>query len=127
MFMSNRLLRAWFGRLPTVFTGVSLVLVLVNGILFLANRSTQADVTARGQYITQTVQLDRISQAIVRAAATAAVNDKDQRLGDVLAANGIRYEVAPPGADQANPAPANAATPAPAAKGGATPAARGAK
>lgn len=114
----------WFWRyvlslVPTVFGGLSLLLVLANGVLSLANRTTQAEVNARAQYITQTVQLDRVSQAIVRAAATAAVNNDDKRLGDLLTANGIRYQVNPPvGTSPAGPAPAirPAGAPPPAAR-----------
>ena len=98
-------------RLPTVLGGVTLLLVVFNGALVVANRSTQAQVTARAQYINQSLQLDRVLQAIVRAAATAAINNKDTRLDDVLKANGIRYQVGTPTAIA--PAPTQPAANAP--------------
>jgi hypothetical protein len=100
-----------------VLAGVSLVLVIVNGVMALANRSTQADVNGRGQFIAQSAQLGNLERQIIQAAANAAINSKDTRLGDLLTANGIQYQAA------ANP-PATAAQPAsPAAPAPAAPAA----
>ena len=110
---NSRMLRAWLNPLPSVFGGIGLLLVIINGVLGLANRATQAEAAARAQYINQTVQLNNISQAIIRAAASAAVNNKDTQLGDLLTANGIRYEVTQPAPSAAPAAPvASAAAPA---------------
>ena len=94
-----------FSSLPTVLGGLALLLVVTNGALVALNRATQTRVAARAQYVNQTVQLDRIQQTIVRAAATAAINSKDARLGQVLNANGITYQSTPPDA------PSGTATP----------------
>ena len=99
---------------PRVLAGLSLLLVIVNGALAVANHSTQAEVNARAQYVNQSVQLGRLEQAIVRAAAAAAINNKDSKLGELLTANGIRYQAAPNAAAPAAPAAAAAPAPAPA-------------
>jgi hypothetical protein len=77
---------------PRVLAGVSLLLVIFNDVMSVVNRSAQLEVNARAQFINQTVQLGRLEQAIVRAAATAAVNNKDTQLGNLLTSNGIRYQ-----------------------------------
>ena len=116
--MDSRFWQYGLSLLPSVFAGLGLVLVVVNGVLGLANRSTQAEVATRAQYITQTVQLDRVLQALARAAATAALNNHDTGLDDLLTANGIRYEANTPAGAAAGAAPnapaANAAVAAPA-------------
>jgi len=99
--MSNRLWRAWLGRLPTIFAGLCLLLVMVNGVLILANRSTQIEVNGRVQYLNQTVQLERVLQTLAREMATSALSKKNDKLNQVLEANGIRYEVAPAAATDA--------------------------
>jgi hypothetical protein len=80
---------------PQLVAGLSLVLVIVNGGLAIANRTMQTEVNARAQYINQSLQLGRLEQGIVRAAASAAVTNKDTKLGDLLTSNGIRYQAAP--------------------------------
>jgi hypothetical protein len=103
--MQNRSWRNWLGVATRVLAGLSLILVIVNGGLSFANRSTRAEVNARQQYINQSVQLGRIEQDLVRAAVTAAVNNRNARLGDLLRSNGINYQVNP-----ATPTGAPAAT-----------------
>ena len=104
----NRVWPYWLAVLPSVLAGIGLLLVFANAVLALANRAIQTDVNVRAQYVNQTVQLERISQAIVQAAATAAINNKDTRLGDLLAANGITIQAPSAGA---SPAPASTVTP----------------
>jgi hypothetical protein len=102
-----------------VLAGVSLVLVIVNGVMALANRTTQADVNTRAQFINQSAQLGNLERQIIQAAANAAVNSKDTKLGDLLTANGIQYQAAAnaPATAPAASAPAPAATAPPAAAG----------
>lgn len=104
---------------PRVLAGVSLLLVIFNDAMAVVNRSAQAEVTARAQFINQTVQLGRLEQAIVRAAAAAAINEKDTQLGQLLTGNGIRYQA--PTASTTAPTPAKPAPAAPAAAGGRKP------
>jgi len=67
--------RFWQSLIPVVFAGLGLGLVVVNGVLVFANRSMQTEANAQAQFIAQTVQLDRISQAIIRAAVSTSAND----------------------------------------------------
>jgi hypothetical protein len=83
------MLETWQHRLLTVLSGLSLVLVLVNGALFLTNRASQAEITARQQFIQQTVQLEGLYREIVKALAELAVKNGDNQIIQMLAAQGI--------------------------------------
>ena len=83
------MLTHWQHRLLTAIGGLALVLVLLNGTLFLTNRSTQADVAARQQFIQQTVQLEGLYREIVKALAELAVKNGDNQIIQMLAAQGI--------------------------------------
>lgn len=89
--------------LMTSLAGISVVLVVVNGIIFLVNQSAQAEINQRQQFINQSAQLGRVQEGLVRALAQSAANNKDDQLRDLLAQYGVTYTV--------NPSPA-----APAAK-----------
>ena len=64
---------------------------LVVAYIFLVqdNRTVQAAVNRRQQFINQSVQLGRINEALIRALAAAAVSNNDDKLRDLLADNGI--------------------------------------
>ncbi len=79
----------WVYRIVLALSGITLVLVVVYLILVQENRSVQAEVNQRQQFINQSIQLNRINDALVRALAATAVNDKDDKLRDLLAQNGI--------------------------------------
>ncbi len=53
------------------------------------NRTVQAEVNRRQQFINQSIQLGRVNEALIRALAAAAVSNKDDKLRDLLADNGI--------------------------------------
>lgn len=93
--MANSVWRSSLRIAPSILAGAGLVLAAVNGVLGLANRALQADVNVRAQYINQSVQLSNLEQALARAAATAAVNNKDTKLGELLERNGIHYQFTP--------------------------------
>ncbi|HTP73394.1 MAG TPA: hypothetical protein VML58_14330 [Burkholderiaceae bacterium] len=99
------MLTLWQHRLLTTIGAVALLLVLLNGGLFLTNRSSQADVAARQQFIQQTVQLETLYREIVKALAELALKNGDSQILQMLASQGI--SVTP-----------NAPAPAPAAPGG---------
>jgi len=86
---------------------LTLLLVFAYMVLVQDNRSVQAEVNQRQQFINQSAQLRGINEALVHALATAAVNDKDDKLRDLLAQNGITInaagEVIPSGGGQAAP------------------------
>ena len=75
---------------------LSLVLVVANMAMFLSNRSAQAEVNARAQFIQQTVQLDGLYREIVKALADLSVKNQDKDLRALLAAHGITVNVPPP-------------------------------
>jgi hypothetical protein len=69
-------------------------LVIAYIILVQDNRTAQAEVNRRQQFINQSIQLGRINEALIRAIAAAAVNNKDDKLRDLLADNGITINAA---------------------------------
>ena len=58
------------------------------------NRSVQTEVNRRQQFVNQSIQLGRISDALIRALAAAVVNSKDDQLRELLAQNGITINAA---------------------------------
>jgi hypothetical protein len=89
------------------------LLVIGNAVLFMQNRSTQAEINERQQYLQQTVGLESLYRDIVKALAELGVKNNDPQLLRLLAAQGINVSVTP-----AAPAPAPAAPPAPAPAAG---------
>jgi len=89
-------------RLLTLIAAATLLVALANIVLFSQNRDRQQEVTSRGQYIQQSVQLEGLYREIVKALADLAVRNNDKPIRDMLAAQGISVT--------ANPAPAAATT-----------------
>lgn len=83
------MLTTWQHRLLTAIGAVSLLLVLLNGTLFLTNRSAQAQVAERQQFIQQTVQLETLYREIVKALAELALKNGDNQILQMLASQGI--------------------------------------
>jgi predicted Holliday junction resolvase-like endonuclease len=98
----------WVYRIVLALSGITLVLVVVYLILIEQNHSVQAEVNQRQQFINQSLQFGRVNEALVRALATAAVADKDDKLRELLAQNGITINPAT-GAPERQAAPAAAA------------------
>jgi hypothetical protein len=103
----------WLYRLLAGLAGITLVLVVVYVVLVQENRSVQAEVNQRQQFINQGIQLGRINDALIRALAAAAVDNNDDKLRELLAQNGITINPAT-GAPEKQAAPA---APAPAGTG----------
>ena len=101
---------SWLYRLLVALSGITLILVVAYIILSQNNRSVQAEVNQRQQFINQSIQLGRINDALIRALAAAAVDNKDDKLRELLAQNGITINPAT-GAPEKQATPA-AATPA---------------
>jgi capsular polysaccharide biosynthesis protein len=81
-----------------VLAGVAilgLILVAVNIRLVVLNRDSQASISARAQYIQQSVQLQSLYQEIVKAEADLAVRNKDEQLRDLLSRNGMSISITP--------------------------------
>jgi hypothetical protein len=99
---------SWLYRLLVALSGMTLVLVVVYIVVIQDNRSVQAEINQRQQFINQSIQLGRINDALIRALATTAVSNKDDKLRDLLAQNGITINPTT-GAPEREAAPAAAA------------------
>jgi hypothetical protein len=79
----------WLYRLLVALSGITLLLVVAYIVLNQDNRSIQAEINQRQQFINQSIQLGRVNDALIRALASTAFSDKDEKLRDLLAQNGI--------------------------------------
>jgi len=99
---------SWLYRLLLALSGITLVLVVVYIFVIQDNRSVQSEVNQRQQFINQSIQLGRVNDALIRALAATAVSNKDDKLRDLLAQNGITINPTT-GAPEREAAPATAA------------------
>ena len=97
---------SWAYRLLVALSGITLILVVVYIVLIQDNRSVQAEVNQRQQFINQSIQLGRVNDALIRALAAMAVSNNDDKLHELLAQNGIAT-----GAPEKQATPAAPATP----------------
>ncbi len=88
----------------TVLAGGCLLLAAVNVALSASNRSMQADIGQRQQFVQQSVQLEGLYREIIRALAELGARNNDQDVRALLLRHGISYTVNPPAAAAA-PAP----------------------
>ena len=63
---------SWLYRLLVALSGITLALVVAYIVLIQDNRSVQAEVNQRQQFINQSIQLGRINDTLIRALAAAA-------------------------------------------------------
>jgi hypothetical protein len=105
----------WGYRIVLALSGITLILVVVYLILVEQNRSVQAEVSRRQEFINQSVQFSRVNEALVHALAAAAVNNKDDKLRGLLTQAGITI-------NQKTGAPVPAAVPSQSAPAGTAPA-----
>jgi len=80
---------SWLYRLLVALSGITLALVVAYIVLIQDNRTVQAEVNQRQQFINQSIQLGRINDTLIRALAAAAVEHNDEKLRELLAQNGI--------------------------------------
>ena len=80
---------SWLYRLLVALSGITLVLVVAYIVLIQDNRTVQAEVNQRQQFINQSIQLGRFNDTLIRALASAAVEHNDDKLRELLAQNGI--------------------------------------
>jgi len=99
---------SWPYRLLVALSGITLILVVVYIFVIQDNRSVQSEVNQRQQFINQSIQLGRVNDALIRALAATAVSNKDDKLRDLLAQNGITINPTT-GAPEREAAPATAA------------------
>jgi hypothetical protein len=105
----------WLYWMTVGLAGLAVALVVAYMILVQDNRRVQAEVNRRQQFINQSIQLGRINEALIRALAATAVNNKDDKLRDLLAENGITINAAGEPVPTAS-VPAEKASPSPAGK-----------
>ncbi len=79
----------WIYRVVVALSGITVILVIVYLVVGEQNRTVQAKINERQQFINQSLEFARINEALVRAMATVAFNDKDDKLRALLAQNGI--------------------------------------
>jgi hypothetical protein len=84
---------------------------VVNGVLFLGNQTRQAEVSERQRFIGQSVQLSQINEQFIRALTQQAIGNKDDKLLDLLAQNGIAVSPASSSATLSTAAPAPSPAP----------------
>jgi hypothetical protein len=94
----------------SLLAGLALLLMAASLGLGAVNRSLQAEVGVRQQYVQQSLQLETLYREIIRALAELGARNNDQNLRDMLQRHGITYN---------QNAPAVAASPATAAPGAA--------
>ena len=99
---------SWLYRLLVALSGITLILVVAYIVLIQDNRSVQAGINQRQQFINQSIQLGRINDALIRTLAATAVSNKDDKLRDLLAQSGITINPTT-GAPEREAAPAAAA------------------
>ncbi len=73
----------------TAWSVLVLILVLVNIVIGLGNKSIQAEVTERQQEIAQTIQLEALNRQLVTVLASMAVKTNDAQLKKLLADSGV--------------------------------------
>lgn len=72
------------------------MLVVVNVVLSRGNARLQQEINERQAYIQQSLQLEGLYRDMVKALAELAVQNKDERLRALLAAQGITLTVNEP-------------------------------
>ena len=97
--------KPWHGWV-TILAGVAIALVVTNIVLFERNRTLQAEVAARTQYLQQTAQIEALNREMVNALANLAVRNQDEALKAILTEQGININMGPgQGAPAPGPAP----------------------
>lgn len=74
---------------------LALILTLTNMLLYSSNRSVNAKVSARGQYIQQSLQMQPLYDAMLRNMVGLAAKKNDSQLKGLLASQGITFNVNP--------------------------------
>ena len=103
------MLNKWQYNLLTALGALTLVLAITNAVLFTTNRTAQAELAQRQQFVQQTGPLEGLYRDIVKALAEMAVKGNDKQVLDMLAAQGLSVTVNTPDAPAATAAPAPAA------------------
>jgi hypothetical protein len=79
----------WLYWMTVGLSAAAGALIVAYIVLVQDNRTVQAEVNRRQQFINQSIQLGRVNEALIRALAAAAVSNNDDKLRNLLAENGI--------------------------------------
>ena len=90
------MLSRWQLVLLNVLGAAAIALVVVNTWLFVGNRTAQAELAQRQQFVQQTVALQSLYGDLVKALAEAGARGNDRQLLDLLAAQGLSVTITPP-------------------------------
>lgn len=82
--------------LPTILSGLLLLIVIVNVFLQSNVQTAQAELGERQQTIAQTVQVEALYRQVVTVLANLAMQSKDEQLRAVLGSIGINLGGAAP-------------------------------
>lgn len=96
----------------TILGLVAVGVFALNVTLVASNRAIQREITARQQFVQQSVQLETLYREIVRALAELAARNNDADVRSMLGRHGVTYTVDPPARSGAANAAAGTAAPA---------------
>ena len=88
----------------TTIGACCLVVLVGNVVLSTSNKTAQADIALRQQYVQQSVQLEGLYREIVRALAELGARNNDNDVKALLQRHGISYSVNAPAAQAPPPA-----------------------
>ena len=88
--------RSWRAWSVTVLATAALLVALADMALVLTNHTARRQTDEQRQYIQQTVQLNGVSETLVREMARAAIEGKDQALHDLLVSHGFHIQAEQP-------------------------------
>lgn len=89
------MLKRWQYWLLTIGAAAGIALAVFNATMFVRNRSIQADVNNRQQYIQQSIQLEGLYREIVKSLADLSAKKNDEQLRDLLKTHGFTVTVNP--------------------------------
>ncbi len=97
------MLARWQFWVTTVVAVVVAVIAGYDMMLFNQNRTTQAELGRRAQYIQQTIQLEVLYRELVKALADLSSRNQDKALSDLLTSQGITFNTGAPPAFASTP------------------------
>ena len=90
------MLKSWEFWTLTTLALLAAIFMVANGLLFMTVRAVQLEVSARQEYIQQSVQLEPLYREIVKALADLSVRNQDEGLKELLSGQGISVTVNAP-------------------------------
>ena len=99
------MLKTWQFWTLTAIALLAAIFAVTNMVLFTSNRTAQAEVAGRQDYIQKSIQFEGLYREMIKALADLSVRNQDQELRNLLATHGITVNLPPPAAAPA-PAPA---------------------